>query len=421
MSIQLFGGIMKKIVVFVLALLLIMPSMSFASDAQTYGEILKDLGLISGSDKGLQEDKGLQRQEMVILLNKLYADQAAYINFVAPKTPSFSDVPTTHWAYKDIEFAKAYNITSGIGNGKFGIGLPITNNQAAFFFANILGFGNFDGEMEFNDAYLYMKNNIGIDFQRLVDGSVEVTRGEVFEMMAKALFIEDKSGTPRLKSLDIPAAKKSAFEDAAMKAKPYTVYSNINSLTGVDLLKTLELSYGSDANAGYAKIMDSKVKIEDGLLVIAEAVKLDHAFDAELLSKYIEKNSFEKVKTSDYQALKLTDIALPVMQSNNIMDYEGELYADYRTSECTYYINDDDAYVYNLYTSSENGMGDEERTIAEIFKATDKGNTIYVVTFDSEDTSVFDFQLIVVDGQNKFVAGMISDAYITLNSRVKAE
>lgn len=412
---------MKKIVVLVLALLLIIPSMSFASDNQTYGEILKDLGLISGSDKGLQEDKGLQRQEMVVILNKLYADQAAYNNFVAPKTPSFSDVPTTFWAYKDIEFAKAYNLTSGIGNGKFGVGLPITNNQAAFFFANILGYGDFEGEMKFDDAYLYMKNNMGIDFQRLVDGSVELTRGEVFEMMTKALFVEDKSGTPRLESLDIPAAKKSAFEDAAMKAKPFTLFSDVATLSGKDLLKTLELSYGERANTGYSKIMDPNVKIDDNLLVIANAVKLDHAFDAELLSKYIEKNNFEKVKSSDYQALKLTDIALPVMQSNNIMDYEGELYSDFRTSKCTIYLDDSDAYVYNLYTSSENGMGDEERTIAEIFKATDKGNTIYVITFDSNDTGIFDFQLIVVDGQNNFVDGMISDAYITLNSRVEVK
>lgn len=421
MSTQLFGGLMKKIVVLVLALMMIMPSMSFASNDQTYGEILRDLGLISGSDKGLQEDKGLQRQEMVVILNKLYGDQAVYNNFVAPKTPSFSDVPTTHWAYRDIEFAKAYNITSGVGDGKFGIGFPITNNQAAFFFANVLGYGDFEGEMKFNDAYLYMKNNMGIDFQRLVDGSVEVTRGEVFEMMTKALFVEDKTGKSRLEALDIEASKKTAFEEAAITAKPFTLFSELSSIAGKELLKTLELSYGEAADIGYSKIMDPSIKINDNLMVIANAVKLDHAFDAELLSKYIEKNNFEKIAASDYQSLKLSDIELPKLQSNNIMDYEGELYSDYWTLKSTIYINESEAYFYNFVTSSDNGMGDDERTIAEIFKAKDQGNTVYVVTFDSNDKDIFDFQLIVVDGENNFVDGMSSTSYITLNSRVKVQ
>lgn len=206
---------MKKVVIILsLIVALCVPTHTYAvGNPATYGELLNIVGLISGTDKGLEEGKTISRQQMVAILNRISSDQKSYQSFVSPATPSFSDVPKTHWAYKDIEYAKAMGITSGIGGGKFGIDQLITANQAAQFFSNILGYGDFDGTMAYKDAYVEVGKRLGISVSSpTVNASSNLLRGHVFKMMVEALKCIDLDGHVRAELILTNASDLETFE-----------------------------------------------------------------------------------------------------------------------------------------------------------------------------------------------------------------
>jgi len=59
--------------------------------------------------------------------------------FTAPSTPSFSDVPTTHPFYKEIEWMKARSITTGWSDGTFRPNAPVNRDAMAAFFYRYAG------------------------------------------------------------------------------------------------------------------------------------------------------------------------------------------------------------------------------------------------------------------------------------------
>ena len=46
--------------------------------------------------------------------------------FAANTSPTFTDVPTNHWAYSYVERAAEHGWVNGVGNGKFGAENQIT-------------------------------------------------------------------------------------------------------------------------------------------------------------------------------------------------------------------------------------------------------------------------------------------------------
>lgn len=57
----------------------------------------------------------------------------------APGASSFSDVPTSHWAFQYIEALAASGITAGCGGGNFCPDTPLTRAQMAVFLSKALG------------------------------------------------------------------------------------------------------------------------------------------------------------------------------------------------------------------------------------------------------------------------------------------
>jgi hypothetical protein len=55
-----------------------------------------------------------------------------------PATASFSDVPTTHWAYRYIEYAVSQNVVKGYGDGTYQPGLTIDRAQMAVYIARAM-------------------------------------------------------------------------------------------------------------------------------------------------------------------------------------------------------------------------------------------------------------------------------------------
>ncbi len=75
----------------------------------------------------------IQRQDFVVVLSKIAgADLSAY----AGQNGGFADVPTNDYYSAAVAWAKANHILSGYANGKFGVGDPITREQACLIFYN---------------------------------------------------------------------------------------------------------------------------------------------------------------------------------------------------------------------------------------------------------------------------------------------
>jgi len=206
---------MKKLV-----LLVTMISMLFAFNAvasaeeqsvKTHGEALFDLGLIQGSDKGLNESGYLNRAEMITILNRL--DSRDNSSFVAPDKATFSDVPKTHWAYKEVELAYHNGITTGLGNGKFGVSDKVTYQQAVTFLARIT-----DNEINYANA-IDEGAYLGIQLWGMKGASEHLYRADVFELMAGTLLVYVGGSEQMLiEKLNIDEAKAEAFVDAYFSA-----------------------------------------------------------------------------------------------------------------------------------------------------------------------------------------------------------
>lgn len=181
---------MKKSILMILSLMLILgcvPVFANTDDSvMTYGELLQMTGLVQGSSNGLEEDRNLTREELVTILVRMSTNQEEFENFQAPSEPSFSDVPATHWAYQAIEYAKYKQITSGVGENRFGLGENVNYRQAAIFFVRALGYGTegfYDGDTLEKIQRVHYLNYYGL--QKNLDDNLN--RGEVFALMAYTL------------------------------------------------------------------------------------------------------------------------------------------------------------------------------------------------------------------------------------------
>src|SRR5665648_646696 len=91
----------------------------FSAETKTYGELLQNLEIVYGLDEGLEEAKDITRGEMIVLLVRMLVGESEFNGYVLPEIPSFNDVPSSHWAYTEIEIAKQIGITSGLDDGSF--------------------------------------------------------------------------------------------------------------------------------------------------------------------------------------------------------------------------------------------------------------------------------------------------------------
>ncbi len=91
--------------------------------------------IISGDKQGnFNPRQSITRAEIVTLLVKALNIDTSNL----PSAATFSDVPASHWAFKYVEAANRAGITSGTGNGKFGIDSLTTREQITTMLLNYL-------------------------------------------------------------------------------------------------------------------------------------------------------------------------------------------------------------------------------------------------------------------------------------------
>lgn len=189
---------LKKHLVFILLLLLLITlnSISFSAtetpELSYAGNFLKELGIIKGDNTGnLQEYKELTREEFVSIVLKVYKlKQGNSLKpYVYSKELAFSDVPKNHWAYNTLCEARYYGLTSGMGNNKFVLGIPIQYTELlAVLSRDMLGNDTSDFQ------HLYLESHAkGFASPGYLNGE-KLVRGHVFELILRMLLTVEKSG-----------------------------------------------------------------------------------------------------------------------------------------------------------------------------------------------------------------------------------
>ena len=100
------------------------------------------LGVIEGKEDGSYFDPTgtVTRAEMAKIVAVCLSGGVDPVTGSDSNTVRFSDVPTTHWAYKYISFCVQQNIIAGRGDGTFGPEDPVTGSAAAKMFLCALGY-----------------------------------------------------------------------------------------------------------------------------------------------------------------------------------------------------------------------------------------------------------------------------------------
>ncbi|NQX12011.1 S-layer homology domain-containing protein [Microbacteriaceae bacterium VKM Ac-2855] len=114
----------------------VLPTHPFFTDI----EWMASTGLSTGYDDGrggkeYRPSANVTRQAMAAFLFRLSGDSA----YTAPAEPSFSDVPTTHPYYREIEWMKAEGITTGNPDGTYNPNGVVSRQAMAAFLARMSG------------------------------------------------------------------------------------------------------------------------------------------------------------------------------------------------------------------------------------------------------------------------------------------
>ncbi len=206
---------MKKYLVSILAVfvLLVGPGEVFSDNAgsgdgiKTFGQVLQEVGIIKEAGTDVHVRRQLTREEMVTIVNRLYREKAPehavefdpteeYRTFTPPEKPTFTDVPQTHWAYKEVEFAYAKGILKRTSASEFGLGQRVNANEAALFLIRIMGYDDeiMEEKITSEDAYRRVFLLLGIWGSHVKDPFAPLIRADFFQMVYEALWAKTPNG-----------------------------------------------------------------------------------------------------------------------------------------------------------------------------------------------------------------------------------
>lgn len=388
---------MKKLLSFMLIVTLVLsmsiPSSVAAVDTgQTHGEALFDLGIVQGSDGEIKEGELITREEMVAILSRLLEGE---INFVPPTTPTFQDVPTTHWSYKDVELAYNKGITSGVGNGKFGLGENINNNQAALFLLRSLGYDTSD--IDYNKASSIINEKYNLALDTVEPGSKQLIRGQVFELLAKTLNMptKDNPDTKKISLLKYDSDKIKKFETAMVNIVPFKVKKEetVVSENIEDFPLKKPITIDKQAYMDYLKINPTQSNVYD--LAVKEATEMES-----FVNKYL---------SGKYTKLEITDELIEKINNYNIGFSSIELFQfdnDFYNNNC--WINfmlsrdlEENKIIMDSFVDSSEGFAELTGYVTEIREYKNEDNSkAYAVLgkeqsyVDSEDGT---YEMVYVD------------------------
>ncbi len=183
---------MKRLLSFILALVLLMSVPFTASAASPYekeGVFLKDLGVLKGGTDGdLMLEDNLTREQMVVLISRLYGKESEAEGYLSAN--SFTDLgPSNLYYIPFILWAKDEGLIKGMTTSTFGVGQPVTTQQFQTVLLRALGYVE-----EAEDWYNVpeFSKQIGLMRGLNFESEAKLNRGQVAAMLVNALGLNTK-------------------------------------------------------------------------------------------------------------------------------------------------------------------------------------------------------------------------------------
>lgn len=123
------------------------------TNPEYHGNALNRLGILRGTDKGLELDKPLTRIEGAIMYSRLLdlEDEINLFQLTNPTyTTGFVDVP--EWAAPTVNYLQFKGLISGVGNNMYGSSTNMTEAQYATLVLRALGFDDKKGDFNWQTA-----------------------------------------------------------------------------------------------------------------------------------------------------------------------------------------------------------------------------------------------------------------------------
>lgn len=170
-----------------------------------YGEALKELGILKGTEKGLELDKELTRAEGAVMYSRLLGLEEEIELFASENpdyTTDFTDVPD--WVKPTINYLHSKGYVNGISTTEYGSGNFMKETEYATLVLRALGYK--DGEdFEWNTANVRAEE-LGLFSEDAVEPSVmlggEFNRRKMAYISYNALFSVDADGIELIERLE---------------------------------------------------------------------------------------------------------------------------------------------------------------------------------------------------------------------------
>lgn len=183
---------MKRLLSLILAIVLLLGIPMQAAAVSPYtmeGEFLKDLGVLKGGTDGdLMLESNLTREQMVVLISRLYGKESEAEVFMSSNT--FTDLkPENKYYIPFILWAKDQGLIQGMTTTTFGIGQTVTTQQFQTVLLRSLGYTE-----EAKDWYNVpaFSQQIGLMQGLNFNPDAKLNRGQVAAMLVNALSLNIK-------------------------------------------------------------------------------------------------------------------------------------------------------------------------------------------------------------------------------------
>jgi len=123
-----------------------------AKDAKECADILSDIGLFKGTDKGYELEKGLTREESATILVRLLGED----DYIADQQDAiFVDVDKNRWSYSYVMYCYKHNITRGTGTNTFSPEAEINAEEFVTLLIRLLGYHDVTPDVSLKKAVQY--------------------------------------------------------------------------------------------------------------------------------------------------------------------------------------------------------------------------------------------------------------------------
>lgn len=209
---------MKKVIAILLLTILIFSTLTnnfvFADKDDLYlssGKILQTLGVLEGTETGdLKLNDNLTRQDMIVLISRLYKDEEKAKSFITK--PKFKDIPEDDKFYSSyIAWAVDKNLIKGMDKDTFGYGKNITVKEFQTVLLRALGY---EEESNLWNSISEISQKLGIMNNLDINTKNSLSRGQMAVMTLNTLKLTKKGSTLTLAEVlgielnpDAPIAK----------------------------------------------------------------------------------------------------------------------------------------------------------------------------------------------------------------------